>query len=159
MERSARNSASSEVWRILTMAFILFFGWGVADCKDILDEADTLRKFYFKKLFGPTEARQHLCIGWRGVENIFIILKNSVDERPPLAIVIYAMSNPNMKPTVASITAQPFVRSLEKMSDGTWLCVLKQGYLTDNGLGQGVMYEANLRDVVSFLKTVAPDRG
>lgn len=64
-----------------------------------------------------------------------------------------------MKPTVASITAQPFVRSLEKMSDGTWLCVLKQGYLTDNGLGQGVMYEANLRDVVSFLKTVAPDKG
>ena len=65
----------------------------------------------------------------------------------------------NMKATTASITALPFVRSLEKMSDGTWLCVLKEGFKTDNGHGQGVMYEANLRGVVSFLKTVAPDKG
>ena len=64
-----------------------------------------------------------------------------------------------MKATTASITAQPFVRSLEKMSDGTWLCVLKEGFKTDNGHGQGVMYESNLRDVVSFLKTVAPAKG
>lgn len=65
----------------------------------------------------------------------------------------------NMKATTASITALPFVRSLEKMSDGTWLCVLKEGFKTDNGHGQGVMYESNLRGVVSFLKTVAPAKG
>jgi hypothetical protein len=57
--------------------------------------------------------------------------------------------------TMKSIIALPFVQSLEKWADGSWVCVLKPGFKTDNGNGQGVIYENTLRNVASFLKDVA----